>query len=43
LRGYNLGRLCDAVDAGAAFKAMLEFHDELASREAAAADAAPHV
>jgi len=43
LRGYDLGRLCDTVDAGSAFNAMLEFHDELASREAAAADAAPHV
>jgi glycosyltransferase involved in cell wall biosynthesis len=37
LRGYELGRLCGAVDAQTAFKTMLEFHDELASREAAMA------
>ena len=37
LRGYELGRLCGAVDAHTAFKTTLEFHAELASREAAMA------
>ena len=37
LRDYDLGRLCSRVDAAAALSAMLDFHDELASREAATA------
>ena len=41
LRGYDLGRVCGAVDAEAAFKKMREFHDELATRETA--NVAPHV
>ncbi len=43
LRGYELGRLCGAIDAEAAFSAMLDFHHDLASREAPAAKVAPHV
>ncbi|HYQ99675.1 MAG TPA: glycosyltransferase [Casimicrobiaceae bacterium] len=37
LRGYELGRLCPAVDAAAALATMARFHDELAAREAAVA------
>ena len=37
LRDYSLGRLVGAVDAAAALATMVEFHDELAVREAATA------
>ncbi len=35
LRSYELGRLCPSVDAAAALAAMVDFHDELATRETA--------
>jgi hypothetical protein len=34
LRGYDLGRIAPAVDAGAALAAMVDLHHELATREA---------
>jgi glycosyltransferase involved in cell wall biosynthesis len=37
LRGYDLGRLCPTVDAEAVLAKMLDFHDELATRETAVA------
>ena len=37
LRDYSLGRLTGAVDAAAALSTMIDFHEELAAREAATA------